>query len=46
MAFRENYSREMPFPEGKLFPSAGIGNVHVPQVKERVHVNQNGEAPD
>ena len=27
MAFRENYSREMHFPEGKLFPSAGIGEI-------------------
>ena len=25
MAFLENYSREMHFPEGKHFPSAGIG---------------------
>jgi hypothetical protein len=27
MAFRENYRREMHFPEGKLFPSAGIGEI-------------------
>jgi hypothetical protein len=27
MAFRDKYSREMQFPEGKLFPSAGIGAI-------------------
>ena len=27
MAFRENYSWEMHFLEGKLFPSAGIGKI-------------------